>query len=143
MFRNAVTILTTLLLLLSTVVSPAVVQAQSDWSGVCLYESSTGSGADKETYQVATIQGLQCLIGNVLQVAVTVVGLAGFVMLIFGAFKYQLSGGDSKATQEARSTLTFAIVGIAVVLSAYIILNLISAFTGVEVIKEFRIWAEL
>ncbi len=122
-----------------TVAAPTQVAAQSDWSGVCVYEASVEAGG----YEVATIQGLQCLIGNILQVAVTVVGLAGFIMLLFGAFKYQLSGGDSKATQEARSTLTFAIVGIVVVLSAYIVLNLIASFTGVEVIREFRIWAEL
>jgi hypothetical protein len=88
---------------------------------------------------VATIQGLQCLIGNVLSVIITIIGLAAFVMLILGSFRYMVSGGNSKGTESARQTITFAIVGIVVALSAFLILNLIAAFTGVEEIQEFKI----
>lgn len=105
--------------------TPAFAQvgnAPQDWETV---EGCTIDG-------VATIQGLQCLIGNTLTVAITVIGLAAFVMLIFGAFGYMLSGGNSKGTENARNTITFAIVGIVVALSAFIILNLIANFTGLN-----------
>jgi hypothetical protein len=88
---------------------------------------------------VATIQGLQCLIGNVFSVAITFIGLAAFVMLIIGAFGYLLSGGNSKGTETARNTITFAVIGIVVALSAFIILNFVSVFTGVEEITNFAI----
>jgi hypothetical protein len=88
---------------------------------------------------VATIQGFQCLIGNVLSVAITLIGLAAFVMMIYGSFRYMLSGGNTKGIEDARHTITYAVVGIVLALSAYIILNLIAAFTGVEEITKFEI----
>lgn len=109
---------------------PPVVNAQvgpEEWEGTC-----TQSG-------VATIQGLRCLVGNILSVAVTLIGFAGFVMIIVGAFRYLVSGGNSKDTEKAKNTLTFAVIGLIVALSAYVILFLISEFTGVETIMNFSI----
>lgn len=88
---------------------------------------------------VATIQGLQCMLGNIFSVAITFIGLAAFVMLIIGAFGYMLSGGNSKGTEQARTTITFAVVGIVVSLSAFIILNFVALFTGVGEVTNFFI----
>ncbi|MBW7955130.1 hypothetical protein H3C66_00185 [Patescibacteria group bacterium] len=103
----------------------------SPWGGVCT-DDRTATG-------VATIQGFQCLIGNVLQVGVAGVGLAGFVMMIIGAFKYLLSGGNAKGIDEGQKTMTYAIGGLILALSAFFILNIISDFTGVQSIMNFRI----
>lgn len=104
--------------------------AQSAWSGVCV------GGDDND---VATIQGLECLIANVFQVILTVIGLAGFVMMIIGAFRWLVSGGNAKGVEAARNTITFAVVGLVVALSAFIVLNLIASFTGINVITSFVI----
>ncbi len=88
---------------------------------------------------VATIQGIECLIANVLSVAITLIGITGFVMMILGAFRYLVSGGNSKETETARKTLTYAVIGLVVALSSYVILNLIAEFTGVESILKFDI----
>lgn len=103
-------------------VTPQAQAQTAAWEGVCV----EGTGADA----VATIQGIQCLVANVLSVAITGIGLSGFVMMIIGSFKYLLSGGNSKGIEEARGTITFAIVGLVVALSAFIILNILEAFTG-------------
>lgn len=108
-------------------VLPAQAQTQPWQEGVCVQNG------------VATIQGIQCLVGNVLSVAVSGIGLAGFVMLIVGAFRYLLSGGNSKGTEEGRQTITFAVAGIVLALSAYIILKLVADFTGVQSILNFTI----
>ncbi len=111
-------------------------QAQTEpWSGVCV-------GSDNPTdpaYSVATIRGFQCLIGNILSVFITIIGLAGFVMLIYGSIKYMLSGGQAKGTESAKQTLTYAVIGLVVALSAFFIINIISAFTGVDTILNFSI----
>ena len=65
--------------------------------------------------------------------------MAGFVMLIVGAFKWMLSGGNSQATEKARGTITYAVVGLIVALSSFIVLNLISDFTGMKTILKFVI----
>lgn len=88
---------------------------------------------------VATIQGVSCLVANVLSVALTVIGLAGFIMLIVGSLKWLLSGGSSQNVDSAKKTMTYAVVGLIVALSSFMIINLIAQFTGVNVITEFFI----
>ena len=115
------------------VIAPATAQAQGmvtpqPWQGTCVASDD-----------VATIQGLRCLIANVLSVAVTGIGLAGFVMLIVGAFRYLTSGGNSKGAETAKNTITYSVIGLVVALSSYVILNLIAKFTGVEAILKFNI----
>lgn len=97
------------------------------WEGVCVHDG------------VATVQGLRCLIANILSVAVTAIGFIGFIMIIVGAFRYLISGGNSKDTQKAKNTLTFAVIGLIVALSAFVILNLIAEFTGIKTILNFNI----
>jgi hypothetical protein len=110
----------------------------SQWTGVCVQEIS-GT-------EVATIQGIQCLIANILKIAVSFIGLVAFMIFIFSGFRILLSGGDSKAVESAKGSITFAVVGLVVALSAFIILNLISQFTGVDLTNfvipgtEFKIF---
>jgi len=110
-------------------VQPVFAQTAA-WGGKCV---------DGEQDDVATIQGLECLFANVFLVIIPLIGLAAFVMFLVGAFRWLTSGGDTKHTGQAKQTMTFAVIGIVVALSAFIILNLIANFTGVEKIKEFRI----
>jgi hypothetical protein len=117
--------------------TPAMAQQTQAWSGVCVADA-TGFGSG----DVATIQGLQCLIANVFSIAITVIGFAGFVMMIVASFRWLVSGGNSKNTETARNTFTYAVIGLVVALSAFIVLNLISAFTGVTVIQQFKIQTE-
>ena len=113
-------------------VIPNLAQAQFDgpqeWKGNCV-----------EYDNVATVQGLGCLLANILSVAITGIGFVGFVMLLVGAFRYLVSGGNSKGTETARNTVTYAVIGLIVALSSFVILNLIAQFTGVETILNFII----
>lgn len=102
----------------------------SAWSGVCV---------DAANPDVATIQGFQCLLANVLSVFLTIVGLAAFVMLIAASFRLLASGGNSQAMEKARNSVTYAVVGLIVAVSAFIVLNLVAKFTGVNTILHFVI----
>lgn len=123
-------------LVLSQVLFPTTVHAQAAWSGVCVAGDGVMQGRGED---VATIQGFQCLIANAFSVIITVIGLAGFVMFIFGAFQWMLSGNNSKGVDTARQSMTFAVIGIVVALSGFIIINLIAEFTGIDVIREFKL----
>ncbi len=89
--------------------------------------------------EVATIQGFGCLLANVLSVALTLLGIVGFVMIIYAAFNMMVMGGNSQATEKSKNTITFAVIGIILALSSFIIINLIADFTGVSTIKDFSI----
>lgn len=120
-----------LFLTLLTGILPAQAQAQTSvWGGVCV------GGADSD---VATIQGAQCLIANVFMVIITLIGLVGFVMFLVGAIQWMVSGTNAQGVQKARSTMLYSVVGLVVALSAFIIINLIADFTGVNVIRNFQI----
>ncbi len=125
--------------LLAFVFAPIAHAQTQTWRGACVGTAMSNGGTSVDATDVATIQGFQCLIGNVLSVAITGLGLIGFVMFIVGAFYYMLSGGNAKDTDKAKQTITYAIIGLVVALSAFIILNLISQFTGVTSILNFSI----
>lgn len=88
---------------------------------------------------VATVQGIGCVLANVFSIFLTLLGLTGFVMIIVAAFNLMFSGGKSQEVEKSKNTITFAIIGIIMALSAFIILNLLSSFTGIDQIKTLII----
>ena len=108
--------------LLTKIFFPSPVFAQDDWSSRCA------------TNGVATIQGFECLFANIAQVVVYFAGIAFFIMFLKGGFEYLTSGGDSKKTAKATSTLTMSIIGIVGVIASFLIIKFISDFTGVNVV---------
>ncbi len=92
-----------------------------------------------EAQDVAQISCLEPLFKNLVQTVVALAGVALFVMLLFGGFTFLFSGGDQKKLEAARGTITNAIIGIVVIVSAFLILNTISVFTGVKDIKTFKV----
>ena len=86
----------------------------------------------------ATIQDLTMIVQRILNIAIRLAGIAAFIMLIVGGFQFLTAGGDSKKTQAAGSTITYAIFGLVAVIAAWFILLFIEKFTGVKV-TEFNI----
>jgi hypothetical protein len=78
----------------------------------------------------ATIQNLEIVFARVLSVALTLVAAGTIVMIIIGGFGFLTAGGDKEATTRARHTLTFAIAGLIVSVSAWIIIQLLGSFLG-------------
>ena len=80
--------------------------------------------------------GLQ-QIENLFQQLISVVAGLGFiallVLLIWTGFKYLTSGGEQKAVQAAHQTATWALLGILFMAVAWLVLQLIFAFTGIDV----------
>lgn len=80
-----------------------------------------------------TLCALETLFSNFVQISAYLVGLAAFVAFLMGAFKYMASGGDPKGTQQAQQTITMAILGIVLLVAAWLILKFVKEFTGVNV----------
>lgn len=87
---------------------------------------------------VATIGDLEGVFENVVTAVLGFAGIVLFIMLVVGGFKYITAGDDPKSVEQAKKTLTFAILGIVLLASAYLILRLIEQITGAPV-TQFRV----
>lgn len=81
----------------------------------------------------AQLSQLGDVFGNVVTSLLALGGIVLFLMLLTGGFKYLTSGGDPKATETAQKTLTYAIGGMILLAGSYLILRIISDFTGADV----------
>jgi len=88
---------------------------------------------------VASIQSLQTLFTNVINIIIALAGVALFIMLVVSGFSFLFSGGDPKKLEQAKGTLTNAIIGLIVIVCAYLILRLIGAFSGYTNITKFSV----
>ena len=81
----------------------------------------------------ATISEVVSVLERIIGLLAPAAGIAFFFMMLVGGFKFLSSGGDPKAAGAARTTLTFAIIGIILVVASWLILKLIADLTGVDV----------
>ncbi len=81
----------------------------------------------------AQLSDIVDILKNIINLLAPTAGIAFFVMLLFGGFQFLNSGGDPKAAGQARTTLTYAVIGIILVIVSWLILKLIADVTGVDV----------
>lgn len=80
-----------------------------------------------------TLQNLEDVFANVIKIVLGIAGITFFILLLSSGFKFITSGGDPKALEGAKKTLTYAIGGLIVIILSYLILLLIKEITGVDV----------
>lgn len=79
----------------------------------------------------AKLSDLVIVFANITSVIATFAGFAVLFMLIRGGIGFITAQGDPKALQSARGTITWAIVGLIVILSAYLIISVVIGFVKV------------
>ena len=68
---------------------------------------------------------------NIIQIILGITGSLALLMFVIGGATYLISGGNSKMLSKARSILTYAVIGLAIVLfSGALIKLLLSVLTG-------------
>lgn len=82
----------------------------------------------------AGLKELSDLFSRIITISVSLAFVALFVMLIVSGIKLMLAGGgDPKNLQSAKQAATWSIAGMGFLVLAWLVLRLISAFTGVDV----------
>lgn len=81
----------------------------------------------------ARITDIVPVIENIIKLLTPFAAVAFLAMMIMGAFKFITSGGDPKAAAGARSTFTYAIIGVILIIAVWLILLLVKQVTGVDV----------
>jgi len=88
---------------------------------------------DVDASGIATIANLGCVFQNLVGKVLGFVAIVFFVILIIGGFRFITSGGDPKAVDSAKKTISSAIIGLIVIMIAYLVVVLISKLTGVDI----------
>ncbi len=80
-----------------------------------------------------SIKDLEIVYKNLVTSILGFVAIVLLIVLIMSGFKFMTAGGDQKAVESAKKSITMAITGLLIILFAYIILALIYKITGVNV----------
>ena len=79
------------------------------------------------------LKDIEDLVSQLISVSVGLAFIALLVVLVIAGIKFITSGGEAKILQNASLTITWAILGILFLINAWLFLQLIRAFTGVDV----------
>lgn len=85
---------------------------------------------------VATLRCIPAVFQNVITFALIASGVVAVFFIIWAGAKMVTSGGDQKRIEGARKTLTWAIIGLIIILLAFAIVTFISTITGVDCIQQ-------
>ena len=81
----------------------------------------------------AQISDIVDVLARIISLLAPAAAIAVFVMILVAGFQFLTSGGDPKGVAAARTTFTYAILGVILVVAVWLILTLIEAVTGVPV----------
>lgn len=109
--------------------------------------SLTSTESNNQGARDATIQGpppaglneIEKVFRNIISVSAALAFIALLVMLVWAGIKYLTSGGEPKMVQTAHQTVTWALLGVLFMVIAWLVLQLIAAFTGIETLKIFDV----
>lgn len=87
---------------------------------------------------IATLACLPAIFKLLIYWALVFAGVVAVFLIVLSGFKFVTSGGDPKQVGTARQTLTWAIIGLVIILVSFFIINLISGLTGVDCILDFN-----
>lgn len=102
-----------------------------DWGKWQKWECLSGEN------QVATFSCIPIMFLNIVSGLLIFAGLIALVMFLVGSFKFMNSAGDAKRVEGARNYFIYGTIGLAIVLSSFVIINIISIVTGVACIRQF------
>lgn len=84
-----------------------------------------GASSARGVDQPADLFGDTGVFTRISSILLFIIGAVAVIMLIFGGFRYVISGGDASKVQDAKNTVLYALVGIIVAILAYAAVNFV------------------
>lgn len=82
-------------------------------------------------------------LGDILNRIITflfgLIGGIAIILIVVGGIRYILAGGDPKATMAAKQTITFALIGLVIVLLSVVIVTIVGTTLGAKDLQIIRI----
>jgi len=103
-------------------------------AAVNLGDTPLGNGGSLSS----TYPNIGTLVGVILKNSLVVIGIILLGLLIYGGLLFIINAGsnDSKKIAQAQTILTDAAIGFAVVLLAFIIIQIIQTITGLNILNS-------
>ena len=86
---------------------------------------SDGINAAKTDDMPSDLLGNGGVVDSITSTILYVLGFISVVMLIIGGVKYALSAGDAKAVTDAKNTILYALIGLAIAILSYSIVKFV------------------
>lgn len=83
------------------------------------------------------------VISNIVGVITVIAGIWFIFQFIIGAFSWLTAGGDKAKVQTAQGKMTHAIIGLATVIIAIFIIDLIGTLLGLDVLRPGKFVVDL
>ncbi len=94
----------------------------------------TRTGGPDDVSRIVPLGGLDFIKNNLMSFLISggvfLIIISSLIFLILGGIKMILGGGDKEATAKARATITYAIVGLVIGISSFIIVNIVLQLLG-------------
>lgn len=97
-------------------------------------QTTQTSGAIVPGTDILPNVGIIDVVRNIIRFIIIVAFVIAFIMLIIGGIRWILAGGDEKAVEKARGTITAALIGLVVVLIAFALIKLVETFFGIHIL---------
>jgi len=81
---------------------------------------------------IATLRCVPIALSAVISWAMVLSGIVAVFLIVIAGIKFMTSGGDPERVSGARKTMTFAILGLVLLLFSFFALKVISNLTGVQ-----------
>lgn len=90
---------------------------------------------------IATLDCISALYKIAIAAALDFVGVVALFLIIVAGIRFIASGGG-KEVEAAKNMLTYAIIGLIIVLVSFFIVSLISGITGVTCLATFSLFCQ-
>ena len=85
-----------------------------------------------QIYNPTNFDSLGGVFGTLLPQIFIIAGLLLFAYLIFGGFKFLTSGGNEDSIEQAKNTITTAVIGMIIIFAFYWIIWIFQTVFGVD-----------
>jgi hypothetical protein len=103
---------------------PCVATAGCTWDGATACPSLE-SGSTANLRNPISANSVPELVGNIINVALSIVGSLALIIFIYGGFTWMLAAGNESAVEKGKNILTWATIGLVVIFASYSLVNFI------------------
>lgn len=98
-----------------------------------IWASSTTVDINKQVKNYFGYSDIGHFISNMINFVITIAAVAFFAYLVMGGFQYLTSSGDKTKIEEAKSRITNAFIGLAIVITSWAIWKIVIYFFGIDI----------